>query len=229
MIRKILSIVLSVLILSLPASLFADETTSDDSLRILEVKSPRENTVNIVFSDEIEIESVRVTIMNQDTKDNVRVESYNPVESDTRAVEVKIRDVLKPSTAYILTVNTAISQKNQTISAWVDAIRDFTTPAHFEGTDMSDGGWDTPETPPPVTDNPPRDIVPPANVDFPSAQNIPSDTHATEEQNTDSQNTHTGATPQAEALPETGASTVLLAFALAAVILIVLISFRRKA
>lgn len=117
MIRKILSIVLSVLILSLPASLFADETTSDDSLRILEVKSPRENTVNIVFSDEIEIESVRVTIMNQDTKDNVRVESYNPVESDTRAVEVKIRDVLKPSTAYILTVNTAISQKNQTISA----------------------------------------------------------------------------------------------------------------
>lgn len=80
-----------------------------------------------------------------------------------------------------------------------------------------------------MTDNSPRDIVPPTNVDLPSAQNIPSDTQITEGQNTDSQNTHTGATPQAEALPETGASTMLLAFALAAVILIMLISFRRKA
>ena len=67
--------------------------------------------------------------MDQATKQNVRVTDYAPSDRGASAVKVTLLNDLQPNTPYILTVNTAMSLSNETISAGVDAIREFTTGA----------------------------------------------------------------------------------------------------
>lgn len=132
MFTRFFGFVLAILMAVIPASIFAVSADTSNSLRIVRIQAVDANAFDIVFSHDIEVPSVRVSVIYQSTRDTVVIDGYEGTD-DARAVRVKTRAPLETSTAYVLTVNTAISKTSQTISAGVDAIRDFVTPAEFAG------------------------------------------------------------------------------------------------
>lgn len=209
-----------------PLWLFSAEGVAGDSLRIVEVSPLSSGKIRVLFSDAIETESVRVSVSDQDTKENVRVDTYKAVDDMTHAVDVLMKDELKTKTAYVLTVNTAISHNNHTIRAGVDAIRDFITPASFLDTETPQ-----PESETAALNIPPVDranewsegLIP--DIDFQSPGSSP---WFQDEASSIASGSSDLATSQPEELPATGASSIFIALALAAVILIITGSLRRR-
>lgn len=107
-----------------------NSTSTTNSLTINMVKPTNAKTIELVFSDAIDISTLRVSIENQNTKSSVSISSYESGTS-TNTAKILLGSDLSNSTAYKLTVNSVMGLNNQTIGAWVDAIREFITPASF--------------------------------------------------------------------------------------------------
>ncbi len=136
--RSIIAFLFSIFLsFSLVAGAFAQDgiadpmmpfsSASQTSLMIADTNVLDAKTVDISFSDPIDVQTVRVTIANQATRENVRVGSYTGT-MDKNVVRVLLQDALISDTDYTLTINTAMSTEGQTINAGVDAIRDFRSP-----------------------------------------------------------------------------------------------------
>lgn len=84
----------------------------------------------LTFNQPIKTDSVRVAIENQTTKESLKIAQYIPIQ-DTSSVEIVLENNLETSTSYRLTVNTATSLDEKTISAGVNAIKEFISPSQF--------------------------------------------------------------------------------------------------
>ena len=211
----------------LPFSMFAADTTAadagstDSSLAISTVDVVDANTLLLTFNQSIVVDSVRVTVTNQTSRENVRVSSpngYTPADNSDAGVVVHLDGTLTPSTAYVLTVNTAISTDNQVISAGVDAIRDFMAPATF-GSDMT--------MPPPVIPGNGTQYNAPTNTSAVTTP-PPTTTTTTVTSPTSTGTGDTSAVDNAQALPVTGVDSMLILFVVL-VIAAVLIGIKKRA
>lgn len=102
-----------------------NSSTTSDSLTIHQIESVDANILRVIFSLPVDVDSIRVTLTDSLTRASLRVIEYRGVPDNTRAVDITVDSALKNDSTYILTVNTAISTTGKTISAGVDAIREF--------------------------------------------------------------------------------------------------------
>lgn len=163
--KKITSFFLFVTLLFLPISIFAQEDifesapnqtiASTTNLTLISVNSQAANILELAFNRPIEVDSVRITIENQTTREIFTVKKYYGNEY-LNVVLVELDREMTVSTAYRLTVNTATATDGNSISVGVDAIREFVTPAvfHLETTEKTEvAPAVTPEPAPQVVNN----------------------------------------------------------------------------
>lgn len=112
-----------------------DELAS--SLEIISAQPSASRVVEVTFNENVVLDSVRVTVENQKTKQFVKVKEYLYSEYGNTVVKVILWENLDVNTTYTLIVNSVISEKNNTIKDGIDAIRDFITPDKFAEDAMS--------------------------------------------------------------------------------------------
>lgn len=89
------------------------------------VESVEENTLRVTFSLPVDVSTVRVTLTESHARTSLRVKQYLAVPSDDRAVDILLDTAPRMGSAYVLTVNTAVSITGKTINTGVDAVREF--------------------------------------------------------------------------------------------------------
>ncbi|RAL56401.1 hypothetical protein BLM37_02700 [Candidatus Gracilibacteria bacterium GN02-873] len=90
--------------------------------------SPRE--IDVTFSEPINITTLRVTLENQITRDMVGVSGYHET-TNPNVARVELSSEMATSATYKITVNTVTATSGATISAGIDATKEFVTPARF--------------------------------------------------------------------------------------------------
>lgn len=90
--------------------------------------SPRE--IDVTFSEPIKITTLRVTLENQITRDMVGVSGYHET-TNPNVARVELSSEMATSATYKITVNTVTATSAATISAGIDATKEFVTPARF--------------------------------------------------------------------------------------------------
>lgn len=201
--KYLIQILLMVMFFSVNASLVSAQTGAEvtteaaqdsktaNPLSINMVNPVSEREIDIVFSEPVALDSVRVTVENSLTRENVKVVNYTQAMAPT-TVRVLLDTNLLQSTTYKLTINTAISLKNETITAGVDAIREFVTPVQFT--------QDEETLPLDAASNEGAIVAPTPET---------TETPVTVETSEMPAETATGATPEATELPATGPSSLI--------------------
>jgi hypothetical protein len=85
--------------------------------------------VTIAFNQDVVLESVRVRITKQSDGSNVKIDTITGSLLGKNTVTVNLGDLLEPTTAYKITIVSAISESNVVIKDGADALREFSTPA----------------------------------------------------------------------------------------------------
>lgn len=111
-----------------PLSLFAQ--TASSNLSLLSVDAKNQTEIELIFNKNIKIDSLRVTVENQNTRELLPVKQYFSTV-DEKIARVQLEKELLTSSPYRLTVNTATATDGNSISTGVDAVREFVTPAVF--------------------------------------------------------------------------------------------------
>lgn len=106
------------------------ENTNATTLSVTQVNpvSPRE--IDVTFSEPIKITTLRVTLENQITRDMVGVSGYHET-TNPNVARVELSSEMATSATYKITVNTVTATSGATISAGIDATKEFVTPARF--------------------------------------------------------------------------------------------------
>jgi len=198
----------------------ATTTSAKSDLTIVSVEATDANKIDITFNQPIDINSVRVTLVDQATRQNVRVTDYAKSHLGDRSVQVNLLNDLSANTAYILTVNTAMSLTNDTISAGVDAIREFTTGTFSSG----EPEFNAPSNPNVAVATGTTSTNTPASSTGTNTTMSPL-SGATASGNTDT--TQSGSTTLAQELPATGFDAVFLLLGVLLVVGLVFMTRKR--
>ena len=184
-------------------------TTESKTALLLEAVSVSDATsIDLMFNQTIRIDSIRVRIIDQATNESIKVASITGPSkdlTDSSSAVIHTATSLTAGASYVLTITSALSVSNMTIKAGVDSIREFTVPVNLAGTSLN--------APP----NPSAVIAATGSSTDPKPTVTPAATGSVV------------AVPQnAEALPEAGASSLVLIL-LAATSAFGLLLFRKKA
>lgn len=118
-------------------NVFSVSAQTDSALKIMNVQAKFADQIDIGFNQEVDTSTLRVTIENTLLHTFVIVSNYEPKLDDAKTISIKLGENLQSSATYKLTINSAISTSGQTISAGIDAIREFVTPDKFTSRDTA--------------------------------------------------------------------------------------------
>ena len=105
----------------------ATQTPADTALLLSMVSVTDAMTVGLEFNQDIQIDSLRVRIIDQATNESVRIASITGSTAPAMAV-VKTATALTAGASYVLTITSALSTTEMTIKAGIDSIREFSVP-----------------------------------------------------------------------------------------------------
>lgn len=164
-------------------------------------------TISLTFNQPIRYDSVRVRIVDQATNESIKIATITGSTMAATIATITTAGTLTAGASYVVTITSALSMTDMTIKAGVDSIREFTTSATLSGSSLS-----APPNPSAVivaTGVTPvvAPVTPPVVVATGVVAPVPQDT---------------------DALPETGAPTVILIL-LAGIASFGLLMFRKRA
>ncbi len=93
-------------------------------------------TVGLEFNQAIQIDSLRVRIIDQATNESVRIASITGSTTPRLAV-IKTSTALTAGASYVLTITSALSTTEMTIKAGIDSIREFSVPVTLKGASLN--------------------------------------------------------------------------------------------
>ncbi len=99
-----------------------------DPLLVDSIEAIDDMHINLKFNQDIIEESVRVRITKQSDESNVRIGSFSGMQ-DKNTISIILSDTLEPTTAYKLTIISAISDNGVIIKDGADGLKEFTTQA----------------------------------------------------------------------------------------------------
>lgn len=203
-----------------PLSVLAQDlpTSTSNSLSIVRALADEPRAVDIVFSEDVDLATIRTTIENAVSGASIPVLDYTSLPNNS-TIRVLLSEDLTTSTTYKLTVNSAISKQGKTINAGVDAIREFVTPTQF------------------IIDSE-ESLNAPSNTSLAVVNTTTSESSAattlTDSRDSNS-STASGAaeknelSPEVKELPATGAETAIIAFIVLAIAALIMFAKRRTA
>jgi hypothetical protein len=97
-----------------------------DPLLVDSIKAIDDMHIALKFNQDIIKESVRVRITKQSDESNVRIGSFSGMQ-DKNTISIILSDILEPTTAYKLTIISAISDNGVIIKDGADGLKEFTT------------------------------------------------------------------------------------------------------
>jgi hypothetical protein len=97
-----------------------------DPLLVDSIEAIDDMHINLKFNQDIIEESVRVRITKQSDESNVRIGSFSGMQ-DKNTISIILSDTLEPTTAYKLTIISAISDNGVIIKDGADGLKEFTT------------------------------------------------------------------------------------------------------
>lgn len=106
-------------------------------LEIISVRPIYSQEIELIFSEAIDISSLRALIENVITRESVEIREYLPAKSDN-AVRIILQNPLQANASYRITVTSVISKTGKTISIGMDAIREFVSPNSLEAAPTQD-------------------------------------------------------------------------------------------
>lgn len=104
---------------------------SNNTLVVEQISIASKNQINVVFNDQIDASTIRVSIQNQITNESFSPSQTRIKTGNSNIIELLFASDLNTSTTYKLTIISAISKNGKTISAGVDAVKEFITPQDF--------------------------------------------------------------------------------------------------
>ncbi|MBC7498658.1 LPXTG cell wall anchor domain-containing protein [Candidatus Gracilibacteria bacterium] len=93
-------------------------------------------TVGLEFNQAIQIDSLRVRIIDQATNESVRIASITG-STTPRLAMIKTSTALTAGASYVLTITSALSTTEMTIKAGIDSIREFSVPVTLKGASLN--------------------------------------------------------------------------------------------
>lgn len=93
-------------------------------------------TVGLEFNQAIQIDSLRVRIIDQATNESVRIASITGSTTPSMAM-VQTSTALTAGASYVLTITSALSTTEMTIKAGIDSIREFSVPVTLKGASLN--------------------------------------------------------------------------------------------
>lgn len=117
----------------LGTSFISAQENANGTLSIANISVISNKEIDVTFSQPIVISTLRIMLENQLTRDVISVKWYQET-NDANTARVEFASEMSVSTSYKMTVSTATATTGETIVAWVNAIREFTTPEKFEST-----------------------------------------------------------------------------------------------
>ena len=93
-------------------------------------------TVGLEFNQAIQIDSLRVRIIDQATNESVRIASITGSTIASMAM-VNTSTALTAGASYVLTITSALSSTEMTIKAGIDSIREFSVPVTLKGASLN--------------------------------------------------------------------------------------------
>ena len=103
-------------------------TTTNNNLSVKSVKVIDDTHVQILFSEDIDVSSVKVQLVKQSDHSSFRISSYTGVTATPSAVEITLNSNLQEGTSYSITVLSVVGKSGATISDGALALKDFITP-----------------------------------------------------------------------------------------------------
>lgn len=225
--QKIVAIFIFLVLVFSPNSLFAQENVlesapnqtiaSTTNLALISVNPKTANILEVAFNKPVQIDSVRVTIENQATREMFTIKNYS-ADARQNVILAELDREMPVSTAYRLTVNTATATDGNSISMGVDAIREFVTPAVFYADVI-----EKTEIAPTVTPTP---VVQATN----NSQNTPSTVVSAEAPKTSTATTSTGSADldAEKVLPATGLEFTIFLLVAAIIGAMLMVGTRKK-
>lgn len=102
--------------------------TTNNNLSVKSVKVIDDTHVQILFSEDINVSSVKVQLVKQSDHSSFRISSYTGVTATPSAVEITLNSNLQEGTSYSITVLSVVGKSGSTISDGALALKDFITP-----------------------------------------------------------------------------------------------------
>ncbi len=93
-------------------------------------------TVGLEFNQAIQIDSLRVRIIDQATNESVRIASITG-SSTPNIAKIQTSTALTAGASYVLTITSALSTTDMTIKAGIDSIREFSVPVTLKGASLN--------------------------------------------------------------------------------------------
>ncbi len=103
-------------------------TGSTNSLLLSGVTVDDDTHINMNFTQNIVIESVRIRIAKQSDGTNIKVDSLTGILDMPKSLSVTLVDLLEAWESYTITIISALSDQWIAITEWSDALSEFTTP-----------------------------------------------------------------------------------------------------
>lgn len=118
--------------------------TANLPLTITLVTPVSDTIIDVVFSEDIDIATIRATLEDVASRESLRVLN-SAVGAKPNVIRFFLEKPLKTTNNYRLTFNSVMSLSGKTITVGLDAIREFTTPAQFSP--VVENSLPTPENP----------------------------------------------------------------------------------
>ena len=119
-----------------PTPVVTPQTTEDTPLLLSTVSVTDAMTVGLEFNQAIQIDSLRVRIIDQATNESVRIASITG-STTANIATVKTSTALTAGASYVLTITSALSTTEMTIKAGIDSIREFSVPVTLKGASLN--------------------------------------------------------------------------------------------
>lgn len=100
----------------------------NSNLSVKSVKVIDDAHIQVIFSEDIDVSSVKVQLVKQSDHSSFRVMGYTGVVSTPSAVEISLNSNLQEGTSYSITVLSVLGKSGTTISDGALALKDFITP-----------------------------------------------------------------------------------------------------
>ena len=109
---------------------------TETPLLLTTVTASDAKSVTLVFNQAIQIESLRVRIIDQATNESVKIASITGSLDPMTAV-INTAGALTAGASYVLTITSALSTTEMTINAGIDSIREFAVPVTLPGASLN--------------------------------------------------------------------------------------------
>lgn len=115
-----------------PVTTTATTQTTDTALLLSTVSVVDATTVGLEFNQSIQIDSLRVRIIDQATNESIRIATITGA-TNPRVATITTAAALTAGASYVLTITSALSTTDMTIKAGIDSIREFSAPVPLKG------------------------------------------------------------------------------------------------